>query len=364
MHCNEGLNISAASNECFGGGISMFQRTGAQLILQEKFLSDKRIGYEETKQCVLCGNSNFDLVAKKDRYGLKLDTVVCAKCGLLFSLYQLDDESAVIFYSEYYRPIYDVEKNDYLESLEEKYYSKSYNIKHASFLRTGSVVVEIGTAGGWNLIPYRKFEHYGFDYDERYLKYGRENHGLNLYRGDEKEIGNRGIASDYLIARHVLEHVRNPENFLLDLKATMKVGGILNISVPFSDSLLLDDTGLTGTLQLAHNFLFDEFTLNLLALKCGFSVVLRIGGNIVLKRGTIESEAEEKDKYNVIITELDYRQRGGRIKKRIKISEQLNQIKNCLLPKLIRSRLYYLYYIIRPISVVKKYMMFGRILAP
>ena len=49
-------------------------------------------------------------------------------------------------------------------------------------MKYDDVVVEIGTGGGWNLMKFKEkgFKHYGFDYDESYIKFGREQYGLNL----------------------------------------------------------------------------------------------------------------------------------------------------------------------------------------
>ena len=45
----------------------------------EKLNADSRINYLLLEQCVLCKHKNFIQIAGKDRYGVKLATVVCEK---------------------------------------------------------------------------------------------------------------------------------------------------------------------------------------------------------------------------------------------------------------------------------------------
>ena len=60
--------------------------------------------YTEKKQniCPLCSCGISYIVAKKERHGLPLMTVVCKSCGLIRSLNILDERSTVKFYSTQY----------------------------------------------------------------------------------------------------------------------------------------------------------------------------------------------------------------------------------------------------------------------
>lgn len=244
------------------------------------FKEDPRLTYKEIITCPLCGSAKAICIAKKERHGLPLDTVVCYKCGLARSYKQLDEESLKIFYSEYYRVIYDAK-----ETIDARY-DWLANDQPPKFLSKDKVVVEIGCGGGWNLIPFKKngFKYYGFDYDVSLINQGRQK-GLNLFQGGIAEAKHMGIKTDYLILDQVLEHVSDPVNFLVELKEILNRGALINIYVPSLDLLLwgYSDYDLLGTLQLAHNFLFDEFTLQALARKAGFSVINCCGNNIILK---------------------------------------------------------------------------------
>ena len=62
---------------------------------------------ERRESCPLCGWGEGFLIAEKDRYGLPLRTVVCGSCGFLFTQNPLNQPSAIRFYSEQYRRLYD-----------------------------------------------------------------------------------------------------------------------------------------------------------------------------------------------------------------------------------------------------------------
>ena len=55
-----------------------------------------------------CGTPYEDLItiAKKDRYGLAIDTKICPKCGLLMTNPRMTQESYNKFYDTFYRNIY------------------------------------------------------------------------------------------------------------------------------------------------------------------------------------------------------------------------------------------------------------------
>ena len=246
----------------------------------QEFLTDSRIHYKEVNTCPLCGHQEAICIAKKERHGLPLDTIVCKQCGLIRSHKQLDEKSLVIFYSEYYRRIYDVaEDYDRRYSGEEKRNPPKFHSKE-------QVVLEIGCGGGWNLMPFHKngYTYYGYDFDKDLIEYGRRR-GLNLFTGGISGARHRGIQADYLILDQVLEHVSDPCEFLIELKSVLNENALINIHLPSVNLLLwgYSDYDLLGTLQNAHNFLFDDFTLKTIAQKTGFLMVNCAANNIILR---------------------------------------------------------------------------------
>lgn len=304
----------------------------------KRFEEDPRITYREIMTCPLCNSARAICIAKKEGYGLPLDTVVCSRCGLVRSYKQLNEESLKIFYSEYYREIYDVK-----ETIDARYEWLA-NSQPPKFLSRDKVVVEIGCGGGWNLIPFEKngFIYYGFDYDVSLINQGRQK-GLNLFQGGIEKAKRIEIKADYLILDQVLEHVSDPVNFLVELKEILNKGALINIYVPSLDLLLwgYSDYDLLGTLQLAHNFLFDEFTLKASARKAGFSVINCCGNNIILKHEASPSPYKEtilKERGKKVVRFLKFVEFTLRIRKKIGLMKPVKK----------------LYFLVHPIGCFKR----------
>jgi len=209
-------------------GKSLVKLTCSQQQALKEFLSDYRIKYETLKFCPLCNHERVLLVAKKDRYGIPLNTGVCERCGLIFTLDPMTNDSLRIFYSEYYRRIYENFEGDYYEYLDKKFYYPNIerNFRIFNFLkkRENSVVVEIGCGGGWNGLKYKNagVNYIGFDYDEELVNYGRNKYGVDLKVGSVNEAVKMGLKADFVELIHVLEHVRDPLEFLKKLKLILK----------------------------------------------------------------------------------------------------------------------------------------------
>lgn len=318
----------------------------------ERFLKDTRLKYKEISTCPLCGRTDFILIAEKDRYGIPLNTVVCKKCGLIFTQNQLNQESALLFYKEYYRKIYEGIEHPTAN----KYKRSKTRIPRS--LKNTDIVVEIGAGGGWNLMRFKRegFRYYGFDYDKEYIKFGRDKYGLNLFRGGVEEAKQLNIKADCLILYHVLEHTSNPQRFLLDLKSILSEKAIILIGVPSASLLIVGGSAtgyeLLGTLQNAHNFLFDNFTLKYLALHSGYGIKALLGETMILtnKRNDLLYERLQK--------KLEGGCRGDNVIKHLKLCERLVPLKKRILfSRKLALNLHYLYYAHRPLEALKIYFM-------
>ena len=103
-----------------------------------------------------------------------------------------------------------------------------------------SKILEIG-AGTAPHLPYikHKFQHYYVaetsDFAIDYLKKA----GLEkAIKYDGKNLPFDESFFDRIIISHVLEHVNNPEEFIMEMMSKLKKGGILSISLPTDPGLL------------------------------------------------------------------------------------------------------------------------------
>ncbi|MFH0791976.1 MAG: class I SAM-dependent methyltransferase [bacterium] len=303
------------SKRYLNNGIPLVKLNDFQQKYLNLFLNDRRIKYKILYKCPLCESENNILIAEKDRYAIPLETVVCEKCGLVRNYKQLDNDSTNIFYSEYYRKIYEPFSNLSDKLLSERYETGAKR-KIPKYATQDKTVLEIGCGGGWNLVSFHSkgYKYYGFDFDKNFIELGKKK-GLNLYQGGVKEAIGMGIKCDYLLLDQVLEHTDNPIIFLEGLEDLLNEKAIINIYVPSLNLLWwgYSNYDLLGTLQNAHNFLFDEFTLENIALTAGFRITNCVAGNLVMQNVS--------DTRNLAYESI-YQNRGEKIVKYLKFVEK------------------------------------------
>ena len=327
----------------------------------ETFLSDKDIQYEYLETCPLCHHDKGFEVAKKDRFGIPIVTVVCEQCGLIFSLNQMTHDSTERFYSKYYRDMYECEQSRSRENWAERF-ELGAKKKIPKYIPKTGVVIEIGCGGGWNLLRFKKtrLDYYGFDYDTESIDFGRREFGLKLFSGGVAEAIEKGLCADYVFLDQVLEHTKDPVFFLKEVTQLLRdEKSVLNLSVPCADYLRFSG-GATGhdllsTLQNAHNFLFDEFTLRLCVLKASFSPYNILGGNALVRyRGG------EEDTVSLIFDSLKTNFRGHEVIKKLKSCEGSHKLKTSFfqcLPRKIRLNAHLLYFMTKPKAFLHKVLI-------
>lgn len=185
----------------------------------------------------LCHNEHEEndiIVSKKERYGLPIPQVLCSKCGLIRSGMVFDEPSNNLFYEKFYRGIYttgtpsdsffqgQLTKGKFILDLFERH----------SLLDKISNVAEIGCGAGGLLLPFQqcKKDVIGYDFDEEYLKYGR-NRGINLVYGDFYKQA-KDNSCDLVIMNHVFEHLLSPLQEIQKIVSKIKLDKYLYIQVP------------------------------------------------------------------------------------------------------------------------------------
>jgi len=230
--------------------------------------------------CCLCGAPDGFLVAEKDRYGLPVKTVVCERCGLVRTYNRLDAASLGRFYGEQYRPIYEgaLYSSETIQRFLESQFEANHFVSYIGVLKltSASIVAEVGACAGWNLYSFQRrgIAVIGCDLDKEYLEYGRRR-GIRLVEGDVKRLIELGVKADLVIVNHVLEHVADPIDFLLDLREIVKDEGHVLIGVPGLADVRYGygDGEFWGCLQNAHLFFFELWTLRRCMERAGFGFV-------------------------------------------------------------------------------------------
>lgn len=344
------------SKRYLNDGVPLINLNEVQEKCLNQFFNDNRIKYRTIFECPLCKSKNSILIAEKDRYAIPLETVVCENCGLVRSYKQLDEESSKIFYSKYYRKIYEGFTNLGNDVLNARYeVVAKRKISHYMTITKDKVVLDMGCGGGWNLMAFHNagYKYYGFDFDKDFIEYGK-GRGLNLYLGGVEEAIKMGIKCDYLLLDQVLEHVCDPINFLASLKPLLNENAMIDIYVPSLDLLLwgYSEYDLLGILQNAHNFLFNEFSLKTIATIAGFKIINCVATNLALR-----------DSPNIVslVSDIPKLNRGKKIVKYLKFVEKTLFFRKKIGGEKISFKK--LYCILRPSGCYKRFSAryFGKI---
>lgn len=129
-------------------------------------------------------------------------------------------------------------------------------------------MLDIGCGNGRFLVEMNSigWQGEGVEFNEEAVKICR-NHGINVFQGDLHSAGYADNYFDLITARHLIEHVPNPTEFIKEGARILKPGGTLNICTPNRNSLgrILFGKFWFGNEIPRHLFLFNIKTLDYLA---------------------------------------------------------------------------------------------------
>lgn len=257
-------------------GAAVLSLNPAQLAARDAFLEKLGSGHYqlESQDCLICSGRSFEPVAEKDRYGLPVSVMICRDCGLVQTSPRLTEAANREFYDSEYRPLY-VGTERPTHAFFCRQVEQGQKIIHrletkARFKFCGQTVVEIGCGAGGILEAFNKrgCQVMGFDWGTDYLKFGRNEFGLDLRVGGLMALPAQ-IKPDLVIYSHVLEHVSDPRAELRQLHSRLRPDALIYIEVPGVKNVARAYEGdFLQYLQNAHISHFTQQTLtNLLTLE-------------------------------------------------------------------------------------------------
>ena len=259
----------------------------------EQFNQKVKIGqYKLEPNYCLCGHKCDKLIAKKDRYGVDINTYICKHCGLIRSNPYYTQETLNDFYNNEYRNWYILGERD-----DEKFFENQHNIgknylanieKFLNKSLEGETVYEIGCGMGGILKAFKDkiCTIKGVDLGEEYINIGRDKYNLDL-EAAEWQILKKYQKADILILSHVLEHITTPIDFLKDIREIIKDEGLLYVAVPTIEVIpLWYQNNIFHYLQNAHIYNFSNETLQYVLEMAGFHKECAIveQGTIIAKK--------------------------------------------------------------------------------
>jgi ubiquinone/menaquinone biosynthesis C-methylase UbiE len=190
-------------------------------------------------QCLICDGEKIYYNFSLDKYRLE----ECAHCGLMRLNPQPSDADLEKIYNENYFLTTSDHPNDYshasiLKSATALHYLNALESYNKQPLK-GSLL-EIGCGHGDFLLKafQRGLSVTGIEYSKHATTIAAEKLSSNaeIIEGDITQLLNTDKQYDFIVFADVLEHVRNPRQFLKQVYSLLKEGGIVTVIVPSIDS--------------------------------------------------------------------------------------------------------------------------------
>lgn len=220
--------------------------------------------------CDLCGAREAKDLARLDRHGKPLRTVICRKCGLVWSDPVPSEETLRTFYSEEYRLQY---KGISRPTLEHVYRAGKVAVdrfRHLKeLLKPGSVMVDVGSGGGEFVYLMRRldFDAQGVQPHEGYARYSQEELGIPVHLGFVREVRLPPESCRMVTLFHALEHMASPSEVLEHVGGWLESRGRLAIEVPNVEATCQSPG---HRFHPAHLYSFNPASLRQLGGKTGF----------------------------------------------------------------------------------------------
>lgn len=226
----------------------------------------------ESSSCPICFRDYGIQLAKKDRYGLPYDLILC-KCGLSYQKKRLNKESLFDFYKNHYYKIYALNsiENYHKQEFEQgkviwnfiKEFTKNRELKILEVGSGASGILKFFKNKGFNKII-------GLELDPNYVNYSI-NIGIDTIQGDISTLVDNKF--DLIIYNHVFEHLNDLNNELLMVQDKLSKNGLLYIEVPSIHKLKDYYYNVKKFYQNAHTYNFSEKTLENLLIKNSFKAL-------------------------------------------------------------------------------------------
>lgn len=230
---------------------------------------------EPVNQC-FCGESDFKLLSRYDRYGLPFGTQICKSCGLISQTLRIHPDSMAEFYEKIYWPLISA-KGGYLTAPKEDETSP-YILKHIPTDWKKISVFEVGCGSGVRISMLSNelkkagldVTSVGCDYSSEALKHA-ELKNIQTIQGGMDELLSAGKA-DILILSHVFEHFPDLKHAVQQIKNLIHGDSLVYIEVPGISDLENKKEYLYNYqlyCVLAHTFNFSLITLSSVMSKNG-----------------------------------------------------------------------------------------------
>ena len=221
-------------------------------------------------ECYLCKSNNFEVRKGQVRDNKTLNILECLNCSLVYlsSIAHINDK----FYEN--SGMHGSEPKPMEEWLKETTWDDQRRFEMIKAMLPNKRLLDFGCGAGGFLQRVKTLASNveGIELETRVLDYWSEKIKIlpNIESADEEGY-------DLITAFHVLEHLPEPRAMLVSLASLLKPDGRMIVEVPSASDALLtlyeSDAFQRFTYWSQHLFLFNAFTLELLARQAGLRVV-------------------------------------------------------------------------------------------
>ena len=230
-------------------------------------------------KCILCGKNTNTLLTDTLRGGSKGKVYFCKSCELGMLEDHRSKKEIIDFYKDEYRkhPLHrESSSPQELFDLYVNFQIDRINLLK-KYLNKNTILLEVGCSVGMFLYHVREYTNriIGIDYDIDSINFATHKCGCLIYNNDIQHTGLPKKSFDIICLFQVLEHVKNPIEFISQYKDYLKPNGRMCIEVPNINDALRCAYNLPNYNRFyfhqAHLWYFSEKSLNILMKKAGFT---------------------------------------------------------------------------------------------
>ena len=261
---------------------------------------EKRASVSCTIPCDLCGSSEVDELSLRDRDWNRLHTVICRRCGLVYTDPRPNNDEIRDYYEHHYRL-------DYQSTWQPKpkHVYRAGKVAAARFKKLAPIlqpthrILDIGAGGGEVVFLLRTlgYDAFGIEPNAGYASFAMDVLGMPVAHAFYQDARVDQESVDVITMFHVLEHFDSPCDALRHAWQWLRQDGFLLVEVPNVAAVC---GWPHGRFHRAHLYNFNPATLEGCGRKVGYQVfassVSPDGGNAIIvfvKRGTLSSFSGE-----------------------------------------------------------------------